>query len=56
MSDADTYRLEHVETGKLLDPTNIDKLVKVEPWPVNQPNHQQLNPVEGEDTLPDNPP
>ena len=56
MSDADTYRLEHVETGKLLDPTNIDKLVKVEPWSVNQPNHQQLNPVEGQDTLPDNPP
>ena len=55
-SDADTYRLEHVETGKLLDPTNIDKLVKVEPWSVNKPNHQQLNPIEGEDTPPDNPP
>ena len=32
MSDADTYRSKHVETSKLLDPTNIDKLVKVEPW------------------------
>ena len=38
--DADTYLLEHVKTGKLLNPTNIDKLVKVEPWSVNQPNHQ----------------
>ena len=26
MSDADTYRLEHVETGKLLDPTNLSIL------------------------------
>ena len=32
LPNSDNYRLKHVETGKTLDPTNVDKLVRVEPW------------------------
>ena len=41
----DNYHLKHVDTGKVLDPTNVDKLVCVEPWsksdqPSNATNHK----------------
>ena len=32
LPNSDNYRLKHVDTGKVLDPTNVDKLVRVEPW------------------------
>ena len=38
--------MEHVETAKILDPTNVDKLIKVEPWSVNESNPGQTNPNE----------
>ena len=56
MSNNDNYRLEHVETGKLLDPTKVDKLVKVEPRSINKLNPEQLNPNSREDTPPETPP
>jgi hypothetical protein len=55
MPNDDNYRLEHVETGKLLDPTNVDKLIKVEPWAAEQPNSEESIPNNGEDTSPENP-
>ena len=55
MPNGDNYRLEHVETGKLLDPTSVDKLVRVEPWSINRPNPEQLNPNSGEDIQPETP-
>ena len=55
MPNGDNYRLEHVETGQFLDPTIVDKLVKVEPWSINRPNPEQLNPNSGEDTPPEIP-
>jgi hypothetical protein len=53
MPNGDNYRLEHVETAKILDPTNVDKLIKVEPWSVNESNTEQTNPNEEEDTPPE---
>jgi hypothetical protein len=53
MPNGDNYRLEHVETAKILDPTNVDKLIKVEPWSVNESNPGQTNPNEEEDTPPE---
>ena len=39
-SNSDNYRFKHVNTGKVLDPTNVDKLVRVEPWrKSDQPNY-----------------
>ena len=56
-TNVNNYRLEHVETGKLLDPTKVDKVVKVEPWSINKLNGEQLNPVTQETTLlPETPP
>ena len=56
MPNGDNYHLEHDETGKLLDPTNVDKLVKVEPWSISKPNPDQLNSNSGDDTPPETPP
>ena len=53
MLNGDNYRLEHVETSKILDPTNVDKLIKVEPWSVNESNPGQTNPNEEEDIPPE---
>ena len=53
MPNGDNYRLEHVETAKILDPTNVAKLIKVEPWSVNESNPEQTNPNEEEDTPPE---
>ena len=52
MTNGENYRLEQVKTGKLLDPTNVNKLVKVEPLSINRPHPEQLNPNSGQDTLP----
>ncbi|CAB3996055.1 Hypothetical predicted protein [Paramuricea clavata] len=52
MPNGDNYRLEHVEAAKILDPTKVDKLIKVEPWSVNESNPGQTNPNK-EDTPPE---
>ena len=53
MPNGVNYRLEHVETAKILDPTNVEKLIKVEPWSVNESNSGQTIPHEEEDTQPE---
>ena len=43
VKDSDNYRLQHVYTGKRLDPTNVDKLIRVEPWALDKQGHVQDN-------------
>ena len=32
VKDSDNYRSEHAYKGKHLDPTNVGKLIRVQPW------------------------
>ena len=44
VKDSDNYRLEHPYTGKHLDPTNVDKLIRVQPWALdNQDRAHAIN-------------
>ena len=47
VKDSDNYRLVHAYTGKQLDPTNVDKLIHVEPWAID--NHNNAPNVDNED-------
>ena len=44
VKDYDNYRLEHAYTSKHLDPTNVDKLIRVQPWALdNQDRAHAIN-------------
>ena len=44
VKDSVNYRLEHAYTGKHLDPTNVDKLIRVQPWALdNQDRAHAIN-------------
>ena len=43
VKDSDNYKLQHAYTGKRLDPTNVNKLIRVEPWALDNQQHVQDN-------------
>ena len=47
VKDSDNYRLVHAYTEKQLDPTNVDKLIRVGPWAID--NYNNAPNVDNED-------
>ena len=44
VKDSDIYQLEHAYMGKHLDPINVDKLIHVQPWALdNQDRAHAIN-------------
>ena len=39
VKDSDNYRLVHAHTGKQLGPRNVDKLIRVKPWAIDNHNN-----------------
>ena len=51
VKDSDNYRLEHACTGKQLDPTNVDKLIRVEPWALDNQNEIPASSIPDQENL-----